>query len=168
MSDRELYILRHGKSDWQAGDRDHDRPLKQRGMEAARTIGRLLRVTRCEPDRVLSSSAVRARETAELVVEAGGFGCGVEIDPRLYDASLDTWLGVVRATDDRVLRLLVAGHQPACSEVIEHLTGAVVEFPTAALARLDVGSSWRRLNPRTTRLAWLVTPKLIQAVAGSG
>ncbi|HVS64926.1 MAG TPA: histidine phosphatase family protein [Thermoanaerobaculia bacterium] len=167
MNDRELYILRHGKSDWETTERDHDRPLKTRGVEAARTIGRLLQAAGCEPDRVITSSAVRSRTTAELAAQAGGFGCGVAIDPRLYDASLDTWLGVVRATDDGVVRLLVAGHEPTCSEAIEHLTGAAVEFPTAALARLDIESSWQRLNPRSTRLAWLVTPKLIQAMAGA-
>lgn len=166
MAARELYILRHGKSDWATGESDHDRPLKPRGIDAAKSIGRLLSAPGCGPDRVLSSSARRARTTAELAVEAGAFPCAVEIDARLYEASLETWLGVVRGTDDRHVRLLVAGHQPTCSEVIEHLTGAAVDFPTAALARLDVDSTWRRLGPRTTRLAWLVTPRLIEAAAG--
>jgi phosphohistidine phosphatase len=166
MTVRELYVLRHGKSDWGTeGLRDHDRPLKPRGIEAARTMGRLLRDTGSAPDRVLSSSAVRARHTAELLFETGGFGCGVDVDERLYDASLETWLEVVRDTSDRVSRLVVAGHQPTCSEVIEHLTGAAVDFPTAALARLEVRApSWDRLGPRGSRLSWLVTPRLLRAL----
>lgn len=167
MSARELYVLRHGKSDWSAQTRDHDRPLKPRGIEAAKTVGRLLRDAGVPPDRILSSSAMRARTTAELAAEAGELGIDVETDERLYDASLETWLGVVRATDDRHRRLLVAGHQPTCSDVVEHLTGARVEFPTAALARLLVDSSWSRLGARSTRLSWLIVPKLVQAI-GTG
>jgi phosphohistidine phosphatase len=169
MTIRELYLLRHGKSDWgTSGVSDHDRPLKARGIEAARSIGRLLRDADAAPDRVLSSSAQRALHTAELLVEAGSFGCGVLSDSRLYDAALETWLEVVRDTPDGVVRLVVAGHQPTCSEVLEHLCGASVDFPTAALARLEIQApSWDRLGPRNTRLSWLVTPKLIQAAAGA-
>ena len=57
-----LYVLRHGKSDWQAAyGADHDRPLKKRGREAAQLVGRLLSSADEAPDHILSSSALRAR-----------------------------------------------------------------------------------------------------------
>jgi phosphohistidine phosphatase len=67
-----LYLLRHAKSDWNnAFDGDHDRPLAPRGIEAAERVGRVLAAAGEIPDRILTSSAVRARTTVELAAESG-------------------------------------------------------------------------------------------------
>ena len=65
---RRLLLLRHAKSSWsEPGASDHDRPLNRRGQEAAPRIGAYLARHRLIPDRVLCSTARRARETWELV-----------------------------------------------------------------------------------------------------
>ena len=69
---RQLLVLRHGKSDWDADYRgDHERPLASRGRRAAAAVGRFLAAAGPMPDRVLSSSAVRALSTVRLAAEAG-------------------------------------------------------------------------------------------------
>ena len=159
-----VFILRHGKSDWRAVyGTDHDRPLAERGLEAARLMGLFLSRTGQQPDEILSSTAVRARHTAELALAAGSWDCSLRCDPALYGASVATVLDLLRTQEDALPNLLLVGHQPTWSELIGTLTaGSAVRFPTAALARVDCRiDHWRELEEGTGTLRWLVTPKIL-------
>ena len=62
---KNLMIMRHGKSDWDAGVLgDHDRPLANRGIVSAERMGEVIRDLGIIPGLVISSTAVRARATA--------------------------------------------------------------------------------------------------------
>ena len=62
-----LLIMRHAKSDWSVGGMtDHERPLAPRGVEAAGAMGRFLARCGQAPELVFTSTAERARATAEL------------------------------------------------------------------------------------------------------
>ncbi|MCX7344510.1 MAG: histidine phosphatase family protein, partial [Alphaproteobacteria bacterium] len=52
----ELLLLRHAKSSWaESGQNDTDRPLNDRGREAARLMGRTIAAQGMLPGRVLCS-----------------------------------------------------------------------------------------------------------------
>ncbi|MDQ6668717.1 MAG: histidine phosphatase family protein [Thermoproteota archaeon] len=51
---------------------DHDRPLNKRGKRDAPLVGRLLKREDLVPDSIISSTAIRARSTAEAVGKASG------------------------------------------------------------------------------------------------
>lgn len=171
---KKLLILRHGKSDWDAGSRgDHERPLNQRGTEAAATIGRFLARTGRQPDLVVSSTAVRARSTAELANQAGSWGCDIELERALYGSSVATVLSAAGRHGGRHDRLLIAGHEPTSSATVEYLTGAQVRFPTAGLACIHLPiDSWDELNEAEaasdmggrSELAWFVIPRLLSDI----
>ena len=89
----ELLIMRHGKSDWSLGVSDFQRPLNRRGERAAAQMADWVADQDLHPDRVLSSSAVRARTTAEAVVSA----CAVDsacvgYEEDLYLTDVATWM----------------------------------------------------------------------------
>ncbi len=162
---RSLYILRHAKADRDPGTTsDHERALKRRGRKAAATMGRFLTRIGQAPDLVLSSSAVRARETAELAREAGGWEAPLEVRATIYEGSAQALLAAASAVDDSIERLLLVGHQPELSLLIARLTGgAEPAFPTAALARVDLAAErWRDVQAGAGTLCWLVTPDLIE------
>jgi len=161
-----LYLLRHGKSDWSAGvGSDHDRPLKARGQRAARLAGRVLTAREEEPDLVLSSTAERARRTAELAREAGEWSAPLETDETLYAASVLDIVARLREVPAGVERVLVVGHEPSMSGVVAHLAGARVAYPTAALARIDLDASeWSGVDAGRGELAWLLPPRLVEDV----
>lgn len=162
---KSLFILRHGKSDWHAAyGTDHDRPLAKRGIAAAEMMGRFLTHKRQVPDGVLSSSAVRARRTAELAVEAGQWECPLTCLDLLYGASVSDVVNLLMQQPDSASALMLVGHQPTWSELIADLTGgSAVHFPTAALARIDLEiDRWREVRAGEGVLRWLVTPKLLQ------
>ena len=168
---KRIYLLRHGKSDWDAGyGTDHDRPLKNRGGRAARLMGRFLRATDQVPDAIVSSSAVRALTTAQLAAEAGDWGCEPRVEPAIYEATRSTVLDLIRGLDADLDSVLIAGHQPTFSEVTGSLVGsAQFRFPTAALACVDVPvARWDAVEFGRGMLVWFVTPKLLAGAGLSG
>lgn len=129
-----LLAMRHAKSDWDAPYRhDHDRPLSERGVAAARFMGRLVADRDLVPDLVISSTAVRARTTAELAIEAGEWGSQLRLEPGLYGTSVEGALEVAASSPD-VPRLMLVGHQPTWGGLVARLTGEVVEVKTATVA----------------------------------
>ena len=157
-----LYLLRHGKSDWEAdGGRDEERPLTARGRRAAAAVGAFLAAAGEVPDVAVTSPAVRARTTLDLAVEAGGWGCPVRVEPRLYQSGPAAVLELVRAEPAATSSLLLVGHEPTWSTLVEILTGARVRFPTAALARIELDGGWDGAGPGTGLLAVLLPPRLL-------
>ena len=129
--------MRHAKSDWAADfSSDHERPLNTRGVEAARQMGALLTEFDQVPDRIISSTAVRARTTAALAAESGKWGLEPSLESRFYGTGPDTVLEVVRAVDGAD-KLLIVGHQPTWGMLVHALTGGHVEMKTATVAILE-------------------------------
>jgi phosphohistidine phosphatase len=165
-----LLLFRHAKSDWDSGyGDDHERPLARRGMKAARLMGRFLARMAQVPDRVLASDAVRARETAKLAIDAGGWPSPLELVPALYDSSPDTVLRLLKACPDSAASVLLAGHEPTWSSTVAMLTGgSSVNFPTAAVCRIDFPiERWSETRPGEGVLVWLVPPRLLSDIGWS-
>jgi phosphohistidine phosphatase len=167
---RRLMLMRHAKSDRSSlGTRDRDRPLDGRGKAAAPRIGAYMALHDLMPDRVLCSPARRTHDTWSLVAAAFAKPPAVEFDDRLYDASPDTILDVVRKTGSDIHSLLVIGHNPG----LQDLAGLLIasgdvearerlreKFPTAALLVIDFAfDDWRKLHRRAGRLDRFVTPR---------
>jgi len=130
-----VLILRHAKSSWKhAGLDDHDRPLNKRGQRDAPRMGRLIAGADLVPELICSSSAVRARTTAESVATACGYAGKIEILRELYLAEPSVYVELLAGLDDRLSRVMVVGHNPGMADLVEELTGAIDPFPTAALA----------------------------------
>lgn len=162
---RTLYLLRHAKSSWKDDSlRDFDRPLKRRGREAAEQIGKVLAgeklASASQSLLVISSPAVRARETTKLVLESAGLKLEPRFDERIYEADVRTLLEVVTSIPDKATTALLVGHNPGFENLLSYLTEDDRHMPTAALAKIefDVGS-WSEVATGSGRLASFVTPK---------
>lgn len=144
---KSLLLLRHAKSSWKRSDLpDHDRPLKKRGARDAPRIGRLLVSEGIVPGLILSSSAVRAKETAAAVSTVCGKSVRVRTLRDLYLAGPEDHALLLRALPDREGRVMVVGHNPALEELLEALTGARETLPTAALALIELPiEHWEQL-----------------------
>ncbi len=129
----ELILVRHAKSDWGDPDLpDHERPLNARGSRDAPMMARVLAESGARVDRLLSSTAVRARTTAEVF--AARLGVEPELDRELYLASASTlW---EQATSAGASSVMVVAHDPGLSELAWTLSaGGIEHMPTCAVAR---------------------------------
>jgi phosphohistidine phosphatase len=160
-----LLLLRHAKSSRKDnGLRDFDRPLNQRGLKTAPSIGRLMRKRKLQPDLVLSSPAERARQTTQLVIEAAGLETELRYDERIYEASVERLLEVVSQLDDETGIVMLVGHNPGLEELLEVLTGEAHNLPTAALACVELNiEKWNKVRAGGGRLEWLVKPKELKS-----
>lgn len=161
---RTLLVMRHAKSSW--GDahlRDFDRPLAKRGLKDAPRMGEFLKNTRLPIDLVLSSTARRARTTAELVAETAGLG-DIELTDEIYEASASQLLDVIQNIPDDHDAVLMVGHNPGFEHLLQMLCGpgASIRMPTAAVGciELDV-SKWRDVQPGAGTLLWFVAPRVL-------
>ena len=169
MKRRELLVLRHGKSDWDAGaSDDFTRPLAKRGRKASRRTGRWLAGMALVPDVILSSPAERARSTTELICECAGFdAASVTWEQGLYDAaSASDLLLLLAAAPPDAPRVMLVGHNPVLEELVRLLADESIRehearklLPTAALARLSLPADWSLLEQGCARVLAIVRPK---------
>ena len=159
---RRLLLMRHAKSDWSADYAiDHDRPLNERGVRSARAIGKVLSEDHKVPDLVVTSSAVRARTTAQLAAEAGEWGSEIVIDSRLYGSGADAAVQVAAESGSgSVEALMLVGHQPTWSVLVSMLSGERVEMKTATVAVLQFDlSDWSNLPGATGTVEKVYHPR---------
>ena len=137
LSMKTLYVLRHAKSSWQdVSLADHDRPLKKRGRIAAPRMGKWARINNAWPDAIVSSTAVRAQQTAAAFVKAGKYDLEIELTPKLYEASTEDVLNLLRPRKEHAI--LLVGHNPTMEDLVADLTGKYLRFVTAAFAWIEL------------------------------
>lgn len=167
---RDLFLLRHAKSSWDDPLLDDfDRGLTNRGRKAARLISRWFSENEVQPDLILCSNAVRARETLDLIQPAFGPDTIVKLEKSLYLASADELLDRLHRIDDRIPSVLVIGHNPGLQElamllVPRHARRPIEEkFPTAAIAWLRLSGPWSALRPSANDLVAYKRPADLDA-----
>lgn len=157
-----LLILRHAKSAWDdPGLKDHDRPLNHRGVHDAPRMGRLIVEEDLVPERVISSTAVRAESTAELATGMMDPPPEIETTRDLYLASPHTYLDVLADYAGDAGVAMVVGHNPGITALVTVLTGELEEMPTAALAVVELEiDDWTDIHRAATgRLVGFWRPK---------
>lgn len=141
-----LYIMRHAKSDWSTGEPDIERPLNRRGRKNAARMGHWLVNNKHVPEQVLCSSAVRARQTLELVLESYPVFSDENIihDSDLYLADVDTLLAKILLYRHAANSLLLVGHNPGLDHLVDTLSNSGLPrnaegklMTTAALALFE-------------------------------
>ncbi len=151
-----LHLLRHAKSDWSdPALADHDRPLNKRGKRARREVAE--HVDGWDVDLVVCSTARRTRQTSKPVVAA--LACPVRHEERLYAASTDDVLAVVRMLPDECDTVMLVGHNPSMEEVTFELCGKSPVYPTAALGTVELAvDTWSEVAPGVGTLESFYSP----------
>jgi len=162
-----LHILRHAKSSWdEPAPDDRLRPLASRGIRNAQRMAGHLEQAGVRPGLVLCSSALRTRQTLELVRPALG-DPGTLIEDGLYAASAGELLDRLRRLPAAVGSAMLIGHNPGLQELVllramasPELGVIEVKFPTCALASLDSGAvGWAELDTESARLTGYTTAR---------
>ena len=137
----ELLLMRHGRATApEPSGGDAERVLHERGKEEALAVGALLVKMNLRPEYVMCSSAARAVQTARKVADTCDFSGELNVDKRLYLAEPSVYFDVFSELERGMRRLLVVGHNPGISDLVEQMTGKIRSMPTAAVAivRLQV------------------------------
>jgi phosphohistidine phosphatase len=161
-----LYLLRHAHSTSAASpEEDFARSLSPQGTEDAKAVGIFMRSQDMHPDFVLSSSALRTTQTAQLV-----FGKKIDVpnrfDSNLYHASAETLFAEICSTDDSYRRLLVVAHNPGVAN-LAYTLGRVEKYAPATLCVFTAQCpSWSEFPPGAAKLVKVFTPETNKNSAG--
>ena len=164
---KSLLLFRHAKSDWgYPGLRDFDRPLNQRGNQAAVRMGRWMSEDQLQPQWLVCSTAQRAQQTLQglrehLVIP----DARIHHQDRLYLASVTTLLEVMaQCPRDRGTVMLI-GHNPGLEDLLHYLCGPGLPLSskgklmtTATLAQVHLPDDWQQLAPRCGKLQRIIRP----------
>jgi phosphohistidine phosphatase len=134
-----LFLVRHAKSSRDDPSLpDRDRPLDDRGRQDAPKMGKRLAKRDVKTDVLLSSPALRALTTAQLIAEEIGYKRkDIVVDDRLYASSADDLLAVIRALDKKLNRVMLFGHNPEVTDLAHWLSSEIIDMPTSAVAEFD-------------------------------
>lgn len=158
-----LWLVRHAKSSWKHVDLDdRDRPLNKRGTRDAAAMARRLAQRPIRPQRIITSPALRARRTAEAMTAALGLEPeALVVDAAIYDASVEGVLALVRALDPALERVMLVGHHPGMSDLVNLLAGAsLAKLPTCAVAELALdGVAWSEAGEACAAPVGVEAPK---------
>jgi phosphohistidine phosphatase len=158
---RTLYLLRHAKSSWKDESQlDFERPLASRGRKACSVIAKFIQSEAIEFDLLLSSTAVRARETIELIRQQAKLRSELRYDERIYEAPVTRLVEIISEVENDRKVILLVGHNPGMEELIHTLTGEERQVSTASLAKIKLKvSKWSEVGNANGTLEWIVRPK---------
>jgi phosphohistidine phosphatase len=143
-----LLLMRHAKSSWKHPENpDHERPLNKRGKKDAPLMGNLIKDKELIPQYILSSTACRAVETAEMVVKSSGFNGKVDYLDSFYMAEPNVYLDGLQTLPDEIERVMIIGHNPGLEGLLQILSGRVESLPTSSIAHIVLPiNQWKDLN----------------------
>ena len=165
-----LSLLRHAKSSWDDPSiEDFDRPLNERGAEAAPRMGRFLARNAVLPELVLCSTSLRTRQTLDLVLPHLQPAPSVAYEDAIYLALASVLLQRLRKVAGKVAHVMIVAHDPGLHQLATELAGsgdpALLEalarkFPTGGLAVIDFeAQAWSKVRAGAGRLRIFVAPK---------
>lgn len=139
-----IYLLRHADSTPAVpGQRDFDRALSDKGFAQAEIVADRAGDMGYRPGLVISSTALRTRQTTEAFKRALNDTAEIRYVDALYSGPQSTYIEILAAQTDFDSVALV-GHNPFISQALETLIGhAAIQkalpngYPTSGLAVLD-------------------------------
>ena len=144
---KELLLVRHAKSSWDDPSLDdHDRPLNDRGLRNAPEMGKRIQGWSIRPDAWISSTALRAITTAEILAEQVGFPQDqIQRTKDLYHASATELQQFIAELDDAIGSAILFGHNPGMTSLVANLYGLPIDnLPTCGVVHLQFKeASWK-------------------------
>lgn len=159
---KKLILVRHAKSSWDIPWlNDHDRPLAKRGLDDAPKMANRLKKKGVYPDLMLSSTALRAAETAKITAKILGVSeDDISWEKGLFHASPHQILKIIRMQKDSVNTLMVFGHNPGFNDLITYLGGELDNLPTSGQFGFKLKTEhWAELKPETAEVWFFDFPK---------
>ncbi|WKN30464.1 histidine phosphatase family protein [Porifericola rhodea] len=162
---KNLFLVRHAEAaEAIAGIKDIERDLTAKGYRDAPRVGKYLFELNVSTDAMLSSSAQRARATAELMAEQLKYEQHkIAYVEELYNASVRSMLQIINEAKPHWNKLIVVAHNPSISYLAEYLSGeAIGNMVPAGMVNLSFEiDNWSEVSEGLGKLEKYVTPDTI-------
>jgi phosphohistidine phosphatase len=160
---KKLLLVRHAKSSWDDPYLDdHDRTLNDRGLRNAPEMGKRLQGWGIRPEVWISSTAVRAISTAEIIAEHIGFSKDrIKRTKDLYHASATELQKFIAGLDDAIGSAILFGHNPGMTSLVANLYGLTIyNIPTCGVVHIQFKeANWKAASSALPARATFDFPK---------
>ena len=159
---KNLLLMRHGKSSWKDESlKDHERPLKKRGVKDSKLIAKQIKKSDLIPDLILASTAQRAKETVEIIIDTIGYKNKLVYSDKLYMGEPQDFIKVLNKQAQDHDTIMIVAHNPGLEAYLQIIDGEIEALPTAALGYLTlVIDDWKDITLDTMgELIGFWTPK---------
>jgi len=161
---KKLCIIRHAKSNWNnQGQADFERQLSERGELNAPIMGKKLKGHGVCANAIITSPAIRAIRTAQLIAEQLSFPeADIEVEQLIYEASLDDLLGILCVLDDTQENVILCGHNPGFSELANYFCRFNRVLPTCGVVCVEFNvNSWGDVSPENANMLFFTEPSQV-------
>lgn len=159
---KKLIIMRHARSEMHSADgSDFGRALTPEGLIESAAAGDYLLKMNVLPDYILSSSALRAAQTAEKVAVALGISASsIKLDSFIYHSSDSGLIDRISEMDDKIDTLLVVGHNPTVTALVRKVSEVRIDnMPPGSLIVLNYQvSAWAEWSEHTGEYLFFARP----------
>ena len=158
---KKLFVIRHAKSSWKDYSlADFDRPLNKRGFLNAPFMGEYFKDRDIVPDIILSSPALRAKTTAEIIANKVKYKKQILYEKSIYEADIDTLHNILTSLDNKYKSAFIVGHNPGLNLLVDSYVGFDENIPTCGVVELQIKSdSWKNINSKNIKLLSFNYPK---------
>ena len=146
-----LFLMRHAKSSWKDDKlADHERPLKKRGLKDTKLIAKELKKNDLIPDLIITSPAVRAKQTAEYLAECLGYQGKIKTSDALYMGEPQDYAAALKEVKEKIESVLIVGHNPGLEAYLQIIDGEIESMPTGSLGYLMLAvEDWESVSLET-------------------
>ena len=157
-----LYLIRDAKSDWSVpGESDMERDITKKGLKHINTMASYLTLRGIKPDVILSSCALRAQETTNILASNMKFTGLKYYLQELYLSPPELIKEIIMAQDDKFSEMFIIGHNPQLSELVFILSAEhIAKMPSLAIVaiKFDI-QEWSELEDKQGEIEFFITPK---------
>ena len=161
-----LYIVRHGKSSWDDPFlSDHERPLAPKGINKTLKVAGFLKNNISCPDLFLSSTAVRAKETAGILAKELGYPEEkIKYSTNLYHAGEEAIFSELYALPDEVNSVMIFGHNPGFTYFVNKFLDPTIDnLPTSGTVSVTFNTGrWDEIDTAGFHVNFVVFPKMLK------
>ena len=157
-----LYLIRNARSDWNdIGASDFERGITKKGKKDIQTMGSYLMLKNVMPNIILSSCALRAQQTADVISESLQYKGKIEYLQELYYTPTSTLLDILYMQDISVELLFVVGHNPQLTDMANMLIDEhISKIPSSGIVAIDFDiQEWSELRYTKGKIDFFITPK---------
>jgi phosphohistidine phosphatase len=157
-----LYLIRHAKSSWSVPDlSDIERDLSKRGFKDINTMGSYLSLKSISPDIILSSCALRAAQTSDLVAQKIKSSAPIHYLSEFYLASPESMKEIIMVQEAATQSMFVVGHNPQLTELANILTDEhIAKLPTMGVVAIEFDiKEWSELKEAKGKIDFFIYPK---------
>ena len=160
-----IYIVRHAKSSWDNYDlSDHERTLMPVGIKKTKKIIGFFNRENVSVDLIVSSSAVRAFETARLIADAIGYNSDLIFKKKaLYHAYVDDIYTELFSLDNSVNSVMIVAHNPTLTDFVnEFVKPKIMNLPTTGVVSVSIDTdSWENMVNAKFKVNFVVFPRML-------